>query len=99
MSEYYFFYDVKKSYKIEKWFMSNFHGTVTLEHSAPITFTIDNTTYTIRFVEESQTIYCIKLYGADERPYHKPIIEKIEKFLNKMKKEHDLLYKPKRLFV
>lgn len=88
MSEYYFFHDVKTSYKIEKWFMSNFHGTVILEHSAPITFTIDNTTYTIRFVNETQTIYCIKLYGGDIRPYHKSIIEKIEKFLNKIKNEH-----------
>ena len=88
MSEYYFFNDVKISYKIEKWFMSNFHGTVILEHSAPITFTIDNTTYTIRFVEDSQTIYCIKLYGGDIRPYHNSIIGKIEKFLNKIKNEY-----------
>ena len=96
MSEYYFFYDVQISFKIEKWFISNFHGTVILEHSAPITFTIDNTIYTIRFVPESQTIYCIKLYGGDTRPYHNNIINKIEKFLNKMKKEHDLVYKAKR---
>ena len=87
MSEYYFFNDIKTSYKIEKWFMSTFHGTVILEHSAPIIFTIDNTTYTIRFVNETQTIYCIKLYGEDIRPYHKSIIEKIEKFLNKIKNE------------
>ena len=88
MSEYYFFHGVKTSKKKKKWFISNFHGTVILEHSAPITFTIDNTTYTIRYVEDTNTIYCIKLYGEDIKPYHKSIIEKIEKFLNKIKNEH-----------
>ena len=85
MSEYYFFNDINISFKIENWFMSNFHGTVLLEHSAPITFTIDYTTYTIRFVHETQIIYCIKLYGEDIRPYHRNIIKKIEKFLNNMR--------------
>lgn len=88
MSEYYFFHNIKISNKIEKWFMGNFHGTVILEHSAPITFTIDDTTYTVRYTKVTQTIYCIKLYGGDTKPYHKSIIEKIEKFLNKIKSEH-----------
>ena len=58
-----------------------------LEHTAPVTFSIDWITYTIRYDEEKKRIYTIKLYGKENniRPYHETVRKKIEKFLNALK--------------
>ena len=87
MSEYYFFNEIKKVRDIEQWFKRTFNGIVYLEHTTPVTFTIDNVTYTIRYVSETDTIYTIKLYGNNKniRPYHDSIRKKIEKYLNALK--------------
>ena len=61
MSEYYFFNGVKKIFEIEKWFKRSFHEIVYLEHTAPVTFTIDKVTYTVRYTEEENLIYTINL--------------------------------------
>ena len=78
MSEYYFFNEIKKVQGIEKWFKQTFKGVVYLEHTAPVTFTIDRVTYTIRYIAETDIIYTIKLYGKNEniRSYHNTIREK-----------------------
>ena len=85
MSEYYFFHDKVICNKIEKWFTDTFHGTVILEHSKPVIFTVDDVTYTAKRLESS--VYCVKLYGGTIKPYHNFIIDKVEKFLNKIKDE------------
>ena len=87
MSEYYFFNGVKKIFEIEKWFKRSFHEILYLEHTAPVTFTIDKVTYTVRYTEEENLIYTIKLYGndCDIRSYHKTVRKRIEKFLNVLK--------------
>jgi hypothetical protein len=87
MSEYYFFNEVKKVQEIDKWFKRNFRDIVYLEHTAPVTFTIDRVTYATRYAEESGVIYTVKLYGEerDIRPYHNTIREKVEKYLNVLK--------------
>lgn len=87
MSEYYFFNDIKKVRDIEKWFKRNYPGIVYLEHTAPVTFTIDYVTYATRYSDESGYIYTIKLYGSDKniKGYHTAIRGKIEKYLNVLK--------------
>ena len=86
MSEYYFFNEVKKVQEIDRWFKRNFRDIVYLEHTAPVTFTIDNVTYAIR-QDEGGVIFTIKLYGEDKdvRTYHINIRKKVEKFLNVLK--------------
>ena len=87
MSEYYFFDEVKKVFEIEKWFKRSFSEIVYLEHTAPVTFTIDRVTYAVRYTEKENLIYTIKLYGSDGdiKSYHKTIRKRVEKFLNILK--------------
>ena len=87
MSEYYFFNEIKEIKEIDRWFRDNFSEIVRLEHTAPVTFSIDSITYTIRYDEEKKRIYTIKLYGKENniRPYHETVRKKIEKFLNALK--------------
>ena len=86
MSEYYFFNEVKKVQEIEKWFRRNFRDIVYLEHTAPVTFSIDNVTYATR-QDERGVIFTIKLYGKDKdmRTYHNNIRKRVEKYLNVLK--------------
>ncbi len=87
MSEYYFFNEIKEIKERDRWFRDNFSEIVRLEHTAPVTFSIDWITYTIRYDEEKKRIYTIKLYGKENniRPYHETVRKKIEKFLNALK--------------
>ena len=87
MSEYYFFNSVKKSQEIEQWFQKNLRGIVFLEHTAPVTFTIDHVTYAIRYNQENDYIYTIKLHGHNTniRGYHADIRNRVERYLNKLK--------------
>ena len=87
MSEYYFFNEIKEIKEIDRQFRDNFSEIVRLEHTAPVTFSIDWITYTIRYDEEKKRIYAIKLYGNENniRPYHETVRKKIEKFLNALK--------------
>ena len=82
MSEYYFFSGVKKVQEIEQWFKKTYNGIVYLEHTAPVTFTIDNVTYAIR-QDERGVVFTIKLYGEDKdvRNYHINIRKRVEKYL------------------
>ncbi len=85
MSEYYFFNDIKKVRDIEKWFKRNYPRIVYLEHTAPVTFTIDRVTYTTR--NDDGYIYTMKLYGDNKniKGYHVTIRDKIEEYLNILK--------------
>lgn len=87
MSEYYFFNEIKKVQGIEKWFKQTFKGVVYLEHTAPVTFTIDHVTYAIRYNQESDYIYTIKLHGHNTniRGYHADIRNRVERYLNNLK--------------
>ena len=60
MSEYYFFNGVKKIFEIERWFKRSFHEIVYLEHTAPVTFTIDKVTYAVRYSEVENLIYTVR---------------------------------------
>lgn len=87
MSEYYFFNEVKKVQEIDKWFKNNLNGIALLEHTAPVTFTIDNVTYATRFNQESDYIYTVKIYGEDKDigSYHLDIRNRVERYLNNLK--------------
>ena len=87
MERYYFFGDITNIRKIEKWFEKNTKDRVILEYCIPVTFTINKTTYSTKYVEESDYIYCDRLHGEEIRESHKYHIIKIEKFLNKLKQE------------
>lgn len=63
-----------------------YHGTVELEHSAPITIKIDDVSYALRQSLSDRSLYFIKLNGGYPRSYHNGIIKKIEIYLNRMKK-------------
>ena len=84
---YYFFKGIRKIEKINEWFEYVFHKNprVFLVHTAPVTFNIDNTNYTIRYKEKWNTIYCIRLYGVSADIEHSEYLLKIENFLNKLK--------------
>lgn len=87
MHEYYFFSDTRKRKRIEKWFMHNLQSTAVLKSFAPVTFTLDGVTYTVRYLKESEKVYCKRLYGGTVKPYHFTTINKIEKFLNTIRNE------------
>ena len=87
MERYYFFLFFTNFRKIETWFEKNTKYRAVLEHCVPVTFTISKTTYSIKYVEESDYIYCDRLHGEAGKESHRDIIIKIEKFLNKLKQE------------
>jgi hypothetical protein len=60
---------------------------VGLLHTAPVTFTIDRVTCTIRYNQESNYIYTIELNVEDKdiRGYHSNIRNRVERFLNNLK--------------
>ena len=84
---YYFFKGIRKIEKINEWFIFMFdkNPRICLLHTAPVTFEIDGTTYTIRYKEKWDTIYCIRLHGEKSRREHYKYLLKIENFLNKLK--------------
>lgn len=88
MSEIYLFNDKVKLNKITEWFDAKFFGTVVLVCPSPVIFSVDDVIYTTKYFEQSKKIYCKKLYGENPKPYHEFIIDKVEKFLNKLKDEN-----------
>ncbi|ACZ09657.1 Uncharacterised protein [Sebaldella termitidis] len=83
---YYFFKGIRKTEKIWEWFEIVYgkNPRVELIHVAPVTFSVDNTVYTIRYKSKWDKIYCIRLHGRDSHN-HCDYLLKIEKFLNKLK--------------
>ena len=84
---YYFFKGIRKIEKINEWFEYVFskNPRILLVHTAPVTYNIDKTTYTIRYKEKWDLIYCIKLHGVTSYIEHSHYLLKIENFLNKLK--------------
>ena len=87
MSKYYFFNSLTKVFRIGAWFYNELGDVAYLNNVSPVVFTIDNVTYTIRYIAETDIIYTIKLYGNNKniKPYHNTIREKIERYLNALK--------------
>ena len=87
MADYYFFLGIENTRKIEGWFEKNSKNFVALKHVTPVTFDIYDTTYSIRYIRESDFIYCERITdkNTDSEYFHKNIILKVEKFLNKLK--------------
>ena len=86
MSKYYFFNSLAKVFEIGSWFYNELGDVAYLNNSSPVVFTIDDITYTTEYNESNGKIICTRLCGNKLiENSHQIIIEKIEKFLNKLK--------------
>ena len=86
MPKYYFFDSLPKVFEIGTWFYNELSNAVYLNNSSPVVFTIDDITYTTEYNEDTGKIFCTRLCGNKLiENSHQIVIEKIEKFLNKLK--------------
>ena len=86
MSKYYFFNSLAKVFEIGSWFYNELGDVAYLNNSSPVVFTIDDITYTIEYNEDNGKIFCTRLCGNKLiKSPHRAIIEKIEKFLDRLK--------------
>ena len=80
----YFLDGLRSINEIWKWFEKELKDRAVLEYTIPVTFSISKTTYRVKYVEESDYIYCERLHGEEVKESHKYVIAKVEKFLNKL---------------
>ena len=86
MSKYYFFNSLAKVFEIGSWFYNELGDVAYLNNSSPVVFTIDDITYTAEYNEDEGEVFCTRLCGNKLiKSSLQVIIEKIEKFLNKLK--------------